>query len=410
MSPPGRTVSKRAMSDKLSSFDEALGDNALEAFISRLRKKLAGSGAAIRTLRGIGYLLEADGVRFAARRAAAGAPSLTARVLRRVLLPLALTWLVGTAVAVAVAGYFTEQAFDRALARRCLCGVGQRRGRRARHRAAAVAARGQQRAASTSPKRSTSRCCGPTARCSRAIPACRRRCPRRAHAIAFPTSATRAGAARGGAEPRRTQGLPRRDRADHARAHRAGRAAAALFAGAASSCCWRCWPCGCGAASKRELRPLGELRRTLDQRDAHDLAPVPVARSSRELERLGETLNALLERLGHSVRAQREFAGNVAHELRTPLAGIRALADYGLAQQSPAVWREQLQHIAASQARASHLVDQLLGAGAGRRGPHRPAARAAAARRTGGAGGAAPSRARRRARRGPGRAGPRRSR
>jgi DNA-binding response OmpR family regulator len=59
MSPPGRTVSKRTMSDKLSSFDEALGDNALEAFISRLRKKLVGSGAVIRTLRGIGYLLEA---------------------------------------------------------------------------------------------------------------------------------------------------------------------------------------------------------------------------------------------------------------------------------------------------------------------------------------------------------------
>ncbi|MGK6309469.1 response regulator transcription factor [Variovorax sp. DT-64] len=59
MSPPGRTVSKRALSDKLSTFDDALGDNALEAFISRLRKKLTGSGAAIRTLRGIGYLLEA---------------------------------------------------------------------------------------------------------------------------------------------------------------------------------------------------------------------------------------------------------------------------------------------------------------------------------------------------------------
>ena len=60
MSPPGRTVSKRALSDKLSSFDESLGDNALEAFISRLRKKLVGSGASIRTLRGIGYLLEAE--------------------------------------------------------------------------------------------------------------------------------------------------------------------------------------------------------------------------------------------------------------------------------------------------------------------------------------------------------------
>ena len=58
MTPPGRAVSKRVLSDKLSSFDEALGDNALEAFISRLRKKLTDSGATIRTLRGIGYLLE----------------------------------------------------------------------------------------------------------------------------------------------------------------------------------------------------------------------------------------------------------------------------------------------------------------------------------------------------------------
>lgn len=60
MSPPGHAVSKRQLSDKLSGFDEALGDNALESFISRLRKKLAGSGASIRTLRGIGYLLEPE--------------------------------------------------------------------------------------------------------------------------------------------------------------------------------------------------------------------------------------------------------------------------------------------------------------------------------------------------------------
>ena len=71
-------------------------------------------------------------------------------------------------------------------------------------------------------------------------------------------------------------------------------------------------------------------------------------------------VNALLARVGGSIRAQQEFSGNVAHELRTPLAGIRALAEYGLAQERPAVWREQLQAIVASQARASHLVDQLL--------------------------------------------------
>ena len=58
MSPPGRAVSKRVLSDKLSGFDASLGDNALEAFISRLRKKLLDSGAIIRTLRGIGYVLE----------------------------------------------------------------------------------------------------------------------------------------------------------------------------------------------------------------------------------------------------------------------------------------------------------------------------------------------------------------
>jgi DNA-binding response OmpR family regulator len=60
MSPPGRVVSKRSLSDKLSGFDDALGANALEAFISRLRRKLQGSGATIRTLRGLGYVVEAQ--------------------------------------------------------------------------------------------------------------------------------------------------------------------------------------------------------------------------------------------------------------------------------------------------------------------------------------------------------------
>jgi two-component system, OmpR family, response regulator len=58
LTPPGRVVSKRSLSDKLSTFEDALADNALEAFVSRLRKKLAGTGATIRTLRGLGYLVE----------------------------------------------------------------------------------------------------------------------------------------------------------------------------------------------------------------------------------------------------------------------------------------------------------------------------------------------------------------
>ena len=58
LTPPGRVVSKRVLSEKLSESDQSLGDNALEAFISRLRKKLGGSGVHIRTLRGLGYVLE----------------------------------------------------------------------------------------------------------------------------------------------------------------------------------------------------------------------------------------------------------------------------------------------------------------------------------------------------------------
>ncbi|GAC1599533.1 MAG: sensor histidine kinase [Ramlibacter sp.] len=115
---------------------------------------------------------------------------------------------------------------------------------------------------------------------------------------------------------------------------------------------------------QRDLEPLAQLQRAVDQRDASDLTPVPQAitrdASTRDVERLGVALNSMLSRLGQSIAAQREFAGNVAHELRTPLAGIRAQAGYALAQQDPAVWREQLLGIAQGEQRASHLVNQLL--------------------------------------------------
>lgn len=115
---------------------------------------------------------------------------------------------------------------------------------------------------------------------------------------------------------------------------------------------------------QRDLRPLQALQRALDRRDARDLTPVPPSvttfASTRDVERLGRAVNAMLARLNESIRAQREFAGNVAHELRTPLAGIRAQADYALAHADPQVWREQLLGISRAEARASHMVEQLL--------------------------------------------------
>jgi len=110
----------------------------------------------------------------------------------------------------------------------------------------------------------------------------------------------------------------------------------------------------------RELTPLGELQRALELRHSSDLEPIAGNPGSSDVERLRAAVNSLLARVGRGVQAQREFAGNVAHDLRTPLAGIRALAAYGLAHDEPAVWRRQLESIAQSEERASRLVDQLL--------------------------------------------------
>jgi two-component system, OmpR family, response regulator len=55
----GKVVSKEQMLEKLCSFDEDISDNALEVYLHRLRKKLDHSDINIRTIRGLGYLIEA---------------------------------------------------------------------------------------------------------------------------------------------------------------------------------------------------------------------------------------------------------------------------------------------------------------------------------------------------------------
>nr|WP_236599964.1 sensor histidine kinase [Ramlibacter alkalitolerans] len=110
----------------------------------------------------------------------------------------------------------------------------------------------------------------------------------------------------------------------------------------------------------QDIAPLAQLRAAVEQRQAGDFTPVPVQADSAEAHDLARAINLLLGRLEESARGQREFTGNVAHELRTPLAGIRAQAEYGLRHRDPEVWHEQLQGIAASETRASQALDKLL--------------------------------------------------
>ncbi|MFT4266437.1 MAG: sensor histidine kinase N-terminal domain-containing protein [Xenophilus sp.] len=299
-------------------------------------------------------------------RPARTVPALSTRVLRHVMLPLALTWLAGTLITFGAASFFTRQAFDRALLDDAYAIASNVR-----------AGPDGRVALQLTPRELTA--------------ALFDRAETVYYAVLRPDGGLLAGEAIGAAAPAegesyrfsqvRYQGRPVRavmlrhqvDGADgaasgdyrvmvaHTTLTRAALAERVLLCATLPQLVllvllalwlWR------GIA--RDLRPLALLHDTLDKRDASDLSPVAVPPTAREIERLGQAVNALFERLGGSVRAQREFAGNVAHELRTPLAGIRALVEYGLSHASPEVWREQLQRIGASEARASHRIDQLL--------------------------------------------------
>jgi two-component system, OmpR family, sensor histidine kinase TctE len=115
-----------------------------------------------------------------------------------------------------------------------------------------------------------------------------------------------------------------------------------------------------------DLKPLADLREAIELRDATDLSAVPpelaLEAKTLDVQSLGGAMNALFKRLQISLHNQREFAGNVAHELRTPLAGIRGQAELGLSAPPDAegVSRASFEKILQSEGRASHLIEQLL--------------------------------------------------
>ncbi|MFT4268642.1 MAG: sensor histidine kinase N-terminal domain-containing protein [Xenophilus sp.] len=289
-------------------------------------------------------------------------PTLRSRVLRHVMLPLAFTWFVGTLVAMWVANHFTEQAFDRAMLDD------------ASALASSLRTGDDGRAAlSLSPGEVTAVLFdqAETVRFAVLRSADGERIAGQAdlHAPSGAADAdSRIGNIRYRGQPLRAVSLRRVvdgtaydvvvAETTHTRSALLGRLL--LFATLPQTALMLLLALWLWHGVARDLLPLDELRRALRARSPGDLAPVPVARTTLELRHLGDAMNALFARLDRSARAQREFAGSVAHELRTPLAGIRALANYGLTHGDPAVWKEQLHRIVASESRASHLVDQLL--------------------------------------------------
>ncbi|KQP22643.1 sensor histidine kinase [Pseudorhodoferax sp. Leaf267] len=297
----------------------------------------------------------------APRSGAAPSPSLRIRMLRHVMLPLVLIWLAGTAATLGVASYFTEEAFDRALLDDAYSIASQVRPLPDGQVALQLTPSELTAALFDQAEAVYFAVLRPDGTRMAGEPLPRMPLPGGEPAYRYGNFDYQGQPVRAVILRHQVQGGPYHVVMAHTTRIRGALVQRLLVFGALpllallGLLAWWLW-----RGIERDLAPLARLQAALAHRDAKDLSPVAVPSTTQEIEQVGHAVNHLFERLGRNVRAQREFAGNVAHELRTPLAGIRALAEYGLAHPGTAVPQQQLQQIATSAERAGRLVNQLL--------------------------------------------------
>ncbi len=107
------------------------------------------------------------------------------------------------------------------------------------------------------------------------------------------------------------------------------------------------------------FRPLARVGEELSRRDPNYLEPLEGA-VPREIAPLVARLNALLARMKSSLEGERRFAGDAAHELRTPLAALRAQLQVAQGASDAAERDRALAQALAAGERATHVVEQLL--------------------------------------------------
>jgi len=110
----------------------------------------------------------------------------------------------------------------------------------------------------------------------------------------------------------------------------------------------------------RGLAPLSLLQERIRERPPDDLSPIDLRGTPEELAPLLASFNDMLERLDASVSAQKRFIADAAHQLKTPLAGLRTQAELALREQEPEELRTRLRQLSIGSERAAHLVNQLL--------------------------------------------------
>lgn len=111
---------------------------------------------------------------------------------------------------------------------------------------------------------------------------------------------------------------------------------------------------------RRGLLPLTNLRDAVETRTPLDLRPIPDENVPKEVKPLVQAINGLLARLAEDIDAQRRFVANAAHQLRTPIAGLKTQTELALRQTDPHDIQHALSLIHMGAERATRLSNQLL--------------------------------------------------
>ena len=110
----------------------------------------------------------------------------------------------------------------------------------------------------------------------------------------------------------------------------------------------------------RGIRPLELLERRIRARKADDMSPLDESTVPEEVAPLVSSINDLLQRLKLSLSTQKRFLADAAHQLKTPLAGLRMQADLAQRETDADELKKSLKQIGRASVRATHTVNQLL--------------------------------------------------
>ncbi len=110
----------------------------------------------------------------------------------------------------------------------------------------------------------------------------------------------------------------------------------------------------------RGLRPLSRLRERMATRRPGDLSPIEIRRAPEELQPMVRSFNDVMERLEENLQAQQRFIADAAHQMKTPVTGLRMQAELAIRETDPVQLRRSVEQIARAAERAGHLITQLL--------------------------------------------------